>query len=57
MVELLRLWKLDCTSEHSSACALTLKKFRTQTEYSFEVLTPIRNVQCVLCSLPWMSVR
>ena len=59
MVELFRLWKLDCASGHSSAwaVALTLKKFGTLTGDSFDVPTPQGNGQFVLCSLPWMSVK
>jgi len=59
MVELFRLWKLDCASGHSSAWALavTLKKFGALTGDSFDVPTPQCNGRRALCSLPWMSVQ
>jgi len=59
MVELFRLWKLDCASGHSSAwvLAVTLKKFGTQTGDAFDVPTTQHTGQRVLCSLPWMSVK
>jgi len=59
MVELFRLWKLDCAWRRSSAwaVAMTLKKFGTLTGDAFDVPTPRRKGQCVLCSFPWMSIK
>jgi hypothetical protein len=55
MLELFRLFKLDCASGRSSACvfAVTLKKFGTQKGDSFEVsnthtYSSRDNVCCVL---------